>query len=72
MLLINQLPRIFLFDRQGTTIELSDPSMDMQPEGVLNFYAQTYPELTTAKWEGPQIKNDRVEYTFHTNLGTKG
>ena len=44
----------------------------MQPEAVLNMYAQTYPELTTAKIEGPEIKNDRVEYIFQAMLGTKG
>lgn len=72
MLIVNQLPRIFLFNNNGTSIELSDPSLDMLPESVLNFYSQTYPELTTAKMEGPEIKNDRVEFTFQTNLGTKG
>lgn len=72
MLITNQLPRVFLFDRQGTIIELSDPSADMTADTVLNFYSQTYPELTTARMEGPEIKNDRVEYTFQTTIGTKG
>ncbi len=72
MLIANQLPRVFLFDRQGTNIELSDPSAEMVPDAVLNFYSQTYPELTTAKMEGPEIKNDRVEYIFQTTLGVKG
>ena len=72
MLIANQLPRVFLFDRQGTTTELADPSFEWEPKAVLNFYSQTYPELTTAKMEGPEIKNDRVEYTFQTTLGTKG
>lgn len=72
MLITNQLPRVFLFDRQGTKIELSDPSADLTPVAVLNFYSQTYPELTTARMEGPEIKNDRVEYSFQTTIGTKG
>ncbi len=72
MLIANQLPRVFLFNRQGTNIELADPSNDLLPAAVLNFYSNTYPELTTAKMEGPEINNDRVEYTFQTTLGTKG
>lgn len=72
MLTSNTLPRVFLYDQQGSKLELSDPSATMQPEAVLNLYAQTYPELTTAKIEGPEIRNDRVEYTFQAMLGTKG
>lgn len=72
MLIANQLPRVFLFERQGTKIELADPSADLTPAAVLNFYSQTYPELTTARMEGPEIKNDRVEYSFQTTFGTKG
>ena len=72
MLISNTLPRVFLYDQQGSKLELSDPSTTLLPEAVLNMYAQTYPELTTAKIEGPEIKNDRVEYTFQAMLGTKG
>ena len=72
MLISNTLPRVFLYDQQGYKLVLSDPSITMQPEAVLNMYAQTYPELTTAKIEGPEIKNDRLEYIFQAMLGTKG
>ena len=72
MLISNTLPRVFLYDQQGSKLVLSDPSITMQPEAVLNMYAQTYPELTTAKIEGPEIKNDRVEYIFQAMLCTKG
>ncbi|MES2331217.1 MAG: PRTRC system protein C [Bacteroidota bacterium] len=72
MLISNNLPRVFIFDQQGSKLELSDPSATLQPEAVLNIYAQTYPELTTAKIEGPEIKNDRVVYVFQAMLGTKG
>lgn len=72
MLISNTLPRVFLYDHQGAKLVLSDPSATMQPEAVLNMYAQTYPELTTAKIEGPEIKNDRIEFTFQAMLGTKG
>lgn len=72
MLISTNLDRIFLFENDGAIVELADPSPEMLPESVLNFYSQTYPELTTANIEGPEIKNDRVEFVFATNIGTKG
>ncbi len=72
MLITNQLPRIFRFEYQGAEVVLTDPQQDFSPESVLNFYSPTYPILTTAKIEGPEIKNDQVEYKFVTTLGTKG
>ena len=42
------------------------------PEQVMNFYAGTYAELTTATVRGPEIRGDRSVYTFKTTLGTKG
>lgn len=72
MLVSNQLERVFLFKNNDTEMELADPTPNMQPESVLNFYSQTYPVLTTAKIEGPEINNDRVEFRFVTNIGTKG
>jgi PRTRC genetic system protein C len=38
----------------------------------MNFYANTYPILTTAKVSAPQIKDDAVEYKFESVMGTKG
>lgn len=72
MLQITQLPRIFLFKDKDGDIELADPSVNFSPEAVLNFYANTYPVLTTAKIEGPEIKNDAVQYRFVSTIGTKG
>lgn len=72
MLLKTQLPRIFRMDNAGTKLELADPNPGLHPESVQNFYAATYPLLTTANIEGPEIINDRVEYRFVTNIGTKG
>jgi PRTRC genetic system protein C len=72
MLLATQLPRIFTFKDKGQDIELADPSAEFSPEGVQNFYAQTYPILTTATIEGPEIKNDAVQYKFVSQIGTKG
>lgn len=72
MLVATQLQRTFLFEQQGQEIKLSDPSAAMSVEAVQNFYAQTYPLLNNAKIEGPEIKNDEVQYSFVSTLGTKG
>lgn len=69
---VKTMKRGFSFQKNGKTIELSDPELNMSPDEVLAFYANTYPELTTATVQGPEIKNDEVVYTFKTTIGTKG
>ena len=72
MLISNELQRVFKFDNSGTELTLSDPHEIFTPDAVLNFYSATYPILTTARIEGPEIINDTVTYRFITTLGTKG
>lgn len=72
MLIATTLPRIFSFRDKEQEIELADPSPSFSPEAVLNFYAQTYPILTTATIEGPVINNDAIHYKFVSQIGTKG
>ncbi|MBS1918265.1 MAG: PRTRC system protein C [Bacteroidetes bacterium] len=72
MLQTTNLPRVFLFDNNGVELRLTDPSATMNADAVLHFYSNTYPLLTTAKIEGPEIKNDEVQYNFITTIGTKG
>lgn len=72
MLATTQLQRVFSFKDKEQDIELADPSVSFSPEAVLNFYAQTYPILATAKIEGPEIKNDAIQYRFVSTIGTKG
>ena len=72
MLTATHLKRIFSFTDKQQNIELADPSPTFSPEAVLNFYAQTYPILTTATIEGPAIQNDVVHYKFISQIGTKG
>ncbi|MBN8786456.1 MAG: PRTRC system protein C [Terrimonas sp.] len=72
MLTSTILDRTFLFKQDGQEIKLSDPSDKLSVEAVLNFYANTYPVLTTAKIIGPEIKDDTVQYRFETVMGTKG
>ncbi len=72
MLVVNNLPRVFYFNENGHEIKLADPETKLNPEAVLNFYANTYPILTTAKIEGPEIKDDEVRYKFISTIETKG
>lgn len=71
-LAINGLDRTFTFQKGNELIALSDPNPSMTVDQVMNFYSNTYPELTTATAQGPEIKNDQSIYTFKTTLGTKG
>ena len=72
MLLATQLERIFIFKDSGQEIRLTDPEPKWCVETVMNFYANTYPILTTAKVSAPQIKDDTVQYRFESVMGTKG
>lgn len=72
MLLSNTMPRVFLLMENGQQTELADPGEKLSPDTVLNFYANTYPILTTASIEGPEIAEDRVVYKFLSAIGTKG
>ncbi|HSA34489.1 MAG TPA: PRTRC system protein C [bacterium] len=65
---INQMHRIF----KHKNLKLPDPGAEMTPERALSFYANTYPELTVARIEGPVIEEGKAIYTFVTTLGTKG
>jgi PRTRC genetic system protein C len=72
MLLATQLERVFVLKDKGQDIRLTDPEPRWSVEAVLNFYANTYPILTTAKISAPTIRDDAVEYRFESVMGTKG
>lgn len=72
MLLATQLERVFILKDKGQDIKLTDPEPRWSVEAVLNFYANAYPILTTAKVSAPKIKDDSVEYRFESVMGTKG
>ena len=72
MLLATQLERVFIPKDKGQDIRLTDPEPRWSVEAVMNFYANMYPILTTAKASAPQIKDDAVEYRFESVMGTKG
>ena len=52
--------------------QLDDPDPEMTPEEVMQFYAGTYPELTTSNVHGPKMEGDVAVYEFKTTVGTKG
>lgn len=72
MLLATHLQRVFLLNLNGQVVRLADPDPKMSTDGVMNFYANTYPILTTAKVSAPAIRDDKVEYKFESVMGTKG
>lgn len=72
MLSATQLERVFILNEKGQDIRLTDPEPRWSVEAVMNFYANMYPILTTAKIAAPQIKDDAVEYKFESVMGTKG
>lgn len=72
MLLATQLERVFILNDKGQEIKLSDPEPQWSVDAVMNFYANTYPILTTAKVSAPVIQEDAVQYRFESVIGTKG
>jgi PRTRC genetic system protein C len=53
-------------------LRLPEPDERMSVEEVKSFYANQYPELTTAAISGPEIVGDVMRYTFSRAVGTKG
>ena len=51
---------------------LSDPNKNMSPDEVMQFYASTFPELTTSVCHGPKVESGKAVYEFKTVIGTKG
>ena len=72
MLLSIELARVFILMDKGLKIFLDDPEPRWSVEAVMNFYANNYPILTTAKVSVPVIRDDTVEYVFESVMGTKG
>ena len=53
-------------------LKLPEPDERMSVEEVKSFYANQYPELTTAAISGPEIVGSSIQYTFSRAIGTKG
>lgn len=71
-LVTKNVKRVFNITKSGTTTSLEDPNPDFTPEEVLNFYSNTYPELTTSTVTEPKVISDELVYEFKTTVGTKG
>lgn len=65
---INPLKREFLHNGQA----LPDPNPEMDAQEVLEFYANTYPELTSATVEELEPTAESIQYEFKIAKGTKG
>jgi len=65
---VSTLKRVFVYN----AMQLDDPDPAMKPEEVKEFWSDVYPELTQAVIEGPEYKDDCIQYTFRKAVGTKG
>lgn len=66
------LKRAFVFQQEEQEITLPDPNDKWTTQLVLDYYARTYPILTTAKVSGGEVENDHIVYRFESTIGTKG
>jgi len=72
MLQTTVMPRVFLMRDKENDISLADPDPRWSVDAVMQFYAHSYPILTTATLSGPEIHNDTLRYRFESTMGTKG
>lgn len=72
MLVANHVERSFLFHTNQRNLRLADPDDKLSPRAVLDHYSQKYPLLTTARVEGPELRDDMLEYRFVSTIGIKG
>jgi len=64
------LRRVFIYNKQE--LEDPNPSANMTPEQVMEFYARIYPELATATVSQTEIKDGVIKYEMRRAVGTKG
>ncbi len=65
---IDKLVRSFRYNG----VRLTDPNQDFSLNQVRDFYANVYPEITSADIEGPEQIGAEQVYTFRKAVGTKG
>lgn len=53
-------------------IILKDPHPDLTIQEVIQHYKGRYPEISTAKVDGPKMEENKAVYHFNTVLGDKG
>jgi len=65
---IQKLTREFRYNG----VVLADPAPSFSLPQVRDFYANVYPEITSADIEGPEQVGGKQIYTFRRAVGTKG
>ena len=65
---VEKLTREFVFNN----IHLPDPNPELPIEKVREIHAMTYPEVSTAAVEGPEILGNRLRYTFSRAVEIRG
>ncbi len=58
--------------RYNGGLRLPDPNPSLTVGEVINLYAATYPEITTAVIEGPEVMGNKLVYRLIRAIGTKG
>jgi PRTRC genetic system protein C len=66
---VERLEREF---RYNGGLRLPDPNPNLTMGEVINLYATTYPEITTAAIEGPEVMGNKLVYRLTRAIGTKG
>ena len=51
---------------------MPDPDPSLGIEAVISIFASTYPEITTAAVNGPEVVDGKQVYTLQKAIGTKG
>lgn len=54
------------------SVKLPDPNPVFSLSQVRDFYANVYPEITSADIEGPEVVGNKNIYSFRRAVGTKG
>src|ERR1017187_4965036 len=65
---VERMTRDFVFNN----IHLPDPNPELPNEKVREIHAMTYPEISTAAVEGPEILGNRLRYTFSRAVEIRG
>lgn len=65
---IATLVRVFAY----AGMELPDPGLHLTPIAVRDLYSASYPELASAEVSGPEMKDDKLVWSFRRAVGTKG
>jgi len=72
MITINEVSRVFVLTKNGTTTELEDLNSNLTAEEIKDLYSTQHPELVNASIVNKGIENDKIVYEFKTIAGTKG